>query len=404
MEYTQLKEVVQKAVDFAMANETRINTLEDGSQVKVPYSADLSKIADVGKDVEAAGQLDAFFRSLIDQAGAIVDETKRYTADLPNIHKTSWEYGAYLEVSEVAPADYEINNSVKLENGKQYPAHTYYGSDISVKIFNGRKTIEVRKSISEEYDEIRQAFQTWEQMNNLISGIMTSFENAFELAYEQIANMLIQSAIVISKTATNTSINLREMYNEAHGTALTPNECMSNPDFLRYATQMISLTRSRMTKYGYFFNNKNIPTFTKKDEQELLLLDLFSSGVETYLYSTTYNDEYVKLGKYKSTPFWQSPVGQNESNLNEVNCDFDVVSSFNYSDANNELGGGAVPNGSIKNVIGLLYDIRGIGATNERRKTNSEFTPSSDFRTYYGKAYANYYVNPNKNIVAFTVD
>ena len=131
---------------------------------------------------------------------------------------------------------------------------------------------------------------------------------------------------------------------------------------------------------------------------------MFSTGVETYLYSTTYNDEYVKLGKYKSTPFWQSPVGQNNSNLNEVNWDFDTVSSFKYNDANNELGGGVVADGTIKNVIGLLYDIRGIGATNERRKTNSEFTPSSDFRTYYGKAYANYYVNPNKNIVAFTVE
>lgn len=407
MEYKQLKDLVTDIVNRAIGL-----TEEGGSFV------DASTLVDVGESVTSANKTEFFIKSLIDQLGKMVINDRKYVADMPRIYKEGWEYGAYMEMVNILPANYEVNNAVNLVDGQDYPDDIFYGSRASVQIFQQRKTIEVRKSFTDETEELKSAFQNWEQMNKFVSALWLSIENAFSIAYEEIGMTLMSTGILTSIFKTRNYVKLLSGYNTQFGTSLTAEQAISNPDFIRYASLTIGMYRVWFTKYGYFFNDKTIPTFTPHSEQELVLLSNFSKSAETYLYSDTYHDDYVQMGKYKEVPFWQSPMKATTTttpsgtggtiDIDYANTDmfsFESNSSIYLEDKSRKIfSTGSLNVAQKSNIIGFLYDVQGIGATNERRKTTSKYNGNGDFTTFYNKGYANFYLNQKANMVAFVLE
>lgn len=264
------------------------------------------------------------------------------------------------------------------------------------------KTIETRISIAGE-EQIKTAFNSWEEMNRFTGGIMQSIENTLELALEEIGAMLITSGIAISDKATNTAIHLVTEFNTAFNpaTPLTQDTALHSIPFLRFAVAKINLYKSyfkRMTKG--IFNNGNINTWARGDNQKLVLLSDFTSNLKTILLgsSETFNPSEYSLGEYKEIPWLQSPVGEN-TKLTMADNTHIMISG----DASNKLGIGTEAYNK-SGAIGLLYDYRSIGMTMNRRKVTSEYTASADFWTYYHKLTGNYIIDTNFPMVAFFLD
>lgn len=403
MEYTQLKNLVTDIVNRA------VGTPEEGGSI-----VDTSTLADVGVAITSANKVDFFIKSLIDQLGKMVVNDRKYVADMPRIYKEGWEYGAYMEMVNILPANYEVNNAVDLVDGKEYPDDVFYGSKASVQIFQKRKTIEVRKSFTDEMEELKSAFQNWEQMNIFVSALWLSIENAFSIAYEEIGLTLLSTGIMTSIYNTKNYVKLLTDYNALYNTTLTAQTAITNPEFIRYASMVIGMYRVWFSKYGYFFNDKSIPTFTPHSDQELVLLSNFSKAAEIYLYSDTYNDDYVQMGRYKEIPYWQSPMkGTTSTPTGSPSgvIDYETTDMFSLKNnssitvkSTNGIANGNAPYVTKSNIIGFLYDVQGIGATNERRKTTSKYNGNGDFTTFYNKGYANYYLNRKSNMVAFVLE
>ena len=384
MEIKQLKELVTKAV----------------AQTTGAKLADLatSTLVDMGKDVLNSGGVEVFTKSLIDQVGKIVIESKKYTKGLPDFFIESWEWGGYLERVYTDLLDYEVNNSWDLTDKKQYPAHIFYKPNVQAKIFDELKTVETRVSFPEDY-VIKTAFTDWSTMNTFVSGIQMSVENTIEVALEGIGEMLIGSAIAISDNATNTAVHLLRDFNTATGQNIASAEdALNNIEFLRYAVRQIHLYRQRLTRMTKLFNNGNVNVWSRDENQKLVALSDFISAIDTVLLANTYHDGKLSIGDYFEIPYWQSPVGETSKFTLADNSAISIS-----ADAGNKLGIGTEKYDS-KNAIALLYDYRAIGATMRNKRVSSEYTASGEFWTYYHKLDGNYIIDANFPLVAFFID
>lgn len=384
MEVKQLKELVSNAV--AQATGAEIASLENATLV------------DMGRDVLDGGSVENFTKSLINQLGKIVVETKAYTKGLPQFFVESWEWGSYLERVYPDILDYEINNSWDLVDKKEYPAHIFYKPNVQAKIFDELKTIETRVSFPEDY-VIKTAFKSWGEMNTFVSGIQMAVENTIEVALEATSEMLSTSAIAVSDKATKTAVHLLTDYNAETGKNIeNAQDALNDIDFLRYAVRQIHMYRQRLTRMTKLFNNGNVNTWTRGGDQKLLALSDFITAIDTILLANTYHEGKLSIGEYSELPYWQSPVG------NSTKFTFGDNSHIKISaDESNKLGIGVAEYDS-KNAIALLYDYRSLGVTMKNRRVSSEYTASGEFWTYYHKLDSNYIIDSNFPMIAFFID
>ena len=384
MEVKQLKDLVKKAV--AQSTGAEIASLETAT------------IVDMGKDVLDGGSVENFTKSLINQLGKIVVETKSYTKGLPQFFVESWEWGSYLERVYPDILEYETNNSWDLVDKKEYPAHIFYKPNVQAKIFDELKTIETRVSFPEDY-VIKTAFNSWGEMNTFVSGIQMSVENTIEVALEGIGEMLLTSAIAISDKATTTAVHLLTDFNAETGKNITnAQDALNDIDFLRYAVRQIHMYRQRLTRMTKLFNNGNVNTWTRGNDQKLVALSDLISALDTVLLANTYHDGKLSIGDYFELPYWQSPV----SDLTKFTLGDNSHIKIS-ADLNNKLGIG-VEEYDSKNAVALLYDYRAIGATMKNRRVSSEYTASGEFWTYYHKLDGNYIIDSNFPMIAFFID
>lgn len=390
MKITQLKDIINGTVSTT-------GIVDQVTGAAPVANEDLSNIVDIGKVVlDFTGQgnenYDSFMRNLIDQVGKVMFVDRKYTSQAPDILKDGWEYGSILQKVRCEVPDARDNATWDLFNypkagGAAYPDPFELSKpSATAKFFNSKATYEVPITLTDV--QLRESFRNAAEFGRFIAMI----ENRIAMKITLINDGLIMATIdnLIGQTLNGTGgkvVNLLALYNGASGT-LTAAEALTNKEFLRFASATIAKYKKYVAQAGSLYNAGNYVTFTPAERLKFIANTEFAKALDAYLYSDTYNEEFVKLDGYSEVAFWQ---GSGTDNGDRLTIDVKI-----------DVNGTAT---EVKNtgVLAVMFDDEAAAVCNQNYRVTSQYNGRGEYTNYFYKWDAMYMNDVEENCVVFTI-
>ena len=366
---------------------------------------DLTGIVDLGTEVFNQGAVDNYVKSLVNHIGKVIFVNRPYSGKIPSVLMDAWEFGSVLEkISADIPAATE-NDTWNLTDGTEYKQDIFHKPVVSAKFFNSKVTFEVPVSITER--QVKESFSSAEQLNGFMSMIYAAVEKSMTiktdaLIMRTINNMVGETLFAdaaaftpegAGKTvnygsgSTVRCVNLLYLYNQSRGTALTADKCLTDGDFIRFASYQMGLYADRLQSISTLFNIGGKERFTPKDSLHTVLLSDFAKGAQAYLYADTFNKEQVLLPNAETVASWQG-AGQDYG--------FAHTSAVKIKTSGNH-------DISIGGVLGVMFDRDALGVCNLDKRVTTNYNAKAEFFNNYYKFDAGYFNDTNENFVVFFV-
>lgn len=361
---------------------------------------DLSNIVDIGKEIAGtdtfgADNFDSFTRDLIDQVGKIMFVDRTYTSQAPNILKDGWEYGSILEKVRCELPDAQDNATWDLFNypksgGAAYPDPFELSKpDVKAKFFNSKTTYEVPITLT--VDQVKEAFQSASQMSSFIAMIENRIAMKMTLCNDALIMATIDNLIGQKLHSGQNVVNLVTLYNAnkpAGASNVTAATALQDKEFLRYASKTIGMYKKYLAGASALYNEGGYVTFTPADRLKFVANTEFAKALDSYLYSDTYNEEFVKLGGYDEVAYWQ---GSGTANGDRLTIDVSV-----------DVNGTAT---EVKNtgVVAVMFDDEAAAVCNQNYRVTSIYNPRGEYTNYFYKWDAMYMNDTLENAVVFTI-
>jgi hypothetical protein len=363
---------------------------------------DLSNVVDVGKELFNATDVDNYVKSLVNQVGKIVFVSRPYRGGVPSVLMDAWEFGSVVQkISSDLPEATE-NESWELQDKKSYDVNVFYKPKASSKFFNSRVTFEIPMSFTEM--QVKDSFQNATQLNAFISMLYNEVDKSMTVKIESLVMRTINNFIAnvfhhdfssvsdgnYSGVTSTRAVNLLKLYNDLHGTTLKANECLSNADFIKYATYVMGLYIDRIQSMSTLFNIGGKAKFTPSDMLHVILLSDFSNASKIFLQSNTFNEGLVSLPNHDTVPYWQGS-GDDYS--------FSKVSDIHVNIAN----GDTTAEVNASGILGVMFDRDALGVCNQNKRVTSNYNPKAEFFTNWFKCDSSYFNDFNENFIVFFV-
>lgn len=361
---------------------------------------DLSNIVDIGKEIAGtdtfgAENFDSFTRDLIDQVGKIMFVDRTYTSQAPNILKDGWEYGSILEKVRCELPDAQDNATWDLfsypkTGGAAYPDPFELSKpDVKAKFFNSKTTYEVPITLT--VDQVKEAFQSASQMSSFIAMIENRIAMKMTLCNDALIMATIDNLIGQKLHSGQNVVNLVTLYNAnkpAGASNVTAATALQDKEFLRYASKTIGMYKKYLAGASALYNEGSYVTFTPADRLKFVANTEFAKALDSYLYSDTYNEEFVKLGGYDEVAYWQ---GSGTANGDRLTIDVSI-----------DVNGTAT---EVKNtgVVAVMFDDEAAAVCNQNYRVTSIYNPRGEYTNYFYKWDAMYMNDTLENAVVFTI-
>ena len=376
-----------------------VNTITNEVLGSSIVKEDLSNVVDVGNSIFNASKVDNYVKSLVNHIGRVIFVDRVYNGSVPSVLMDSWEFGSVLEkISCDLPTATE-NESWELVDGQTYNPNVFYKPTVNVKFYNSKTTFEIPLSFTEM--QVKESFSNAEQLNGFLTMLYNSVEKSMTIKLDSLIMRTINNMIGetinheipdsddYATTSTIKAVNLLKLYNDSHSTTITASQCLDNPDFIRYATYIISVYGERITKISNLFNIGGKDRFTPKDVLRCVLLADFKKASEVFLKSDLYNEQYATLPDSDTVPYWQG------SGANYAFSDITKIHIQLASDNTKEI--------EIGGILGVMFDRDCLGVSNLNRRVTTNYNPKAEFYTNFYKFEAGYFNDMNENFVVFFV-
>ena len=389
MKITQLKDIINGTVSTT-------GIIDQVTGAAPVANEDLSNIVDIGKTVldftSNKENYDSFMRNLIDQVGKVMFVDRKYTSQAPDILKDGWEYGSILQKVRCEVPDARDNATWDLFNypvsgGAAYPDPFELSKpSAEAKFFNSKATYEVPITLTDV--QLREGFRSAAEFGRFIAMI----ENRIAMKITLINDGLIMGTIdnLIGQALNSGGgqvVNLLALYNGTSGT-LTAAKALRDKDFLRFASATIAKYKKYVAQAGSLYNASDYITFTPADRLKFVANTEFAKALDAYLYSDTYNEEFVKLGGYSEVAFWQ---GSGTNNADRLTIDVKI-----------DVDGTAT---EVKNtgVLAVMFDDEAAAVCNQNYRVTSQYNGRGEYTNYFYKWDAMYMNDIQENCVVFTI-
>lgn len=357
---------------------------------------DLSNVVDLGKEITSAIGYDKYVKTLVNHIGKVIFVNRAYRGGVPKVLMDGWEFGSILEKIQAELPDAQENESWELEDGVSYDPNIFYKPTVSAKFFNKMVTFEVPMSFTEK--QVKQSFSNAQQLNSFLSMLYNAVDKSMTVKTEQLImrtmNNMIGETIVdeyagaqLDSKSGVKAINLLYLYNDRFGQTLDAEDCLTDPDFLRFASMVMRVHIKRLSRISTLFNVGGKARFTPRDLLHVVLLSDFVAGSEIYLQSSTFHNELVQLPNYEEVPYWQGS-GQTYS--------FDDISSIKITTSSGT-------DITVSGILGIMFDRDALGVANVDRRTTTNYNPKAEFYSNWYKFDARYFNDLNENFIVFFV-
>lgn len=381
MEVKQIYEIVNTITQETLGAENLVNE-------------DLSNIVDIGTEVFNQSQVDNYVRSLVDHIGKIVFVNRPYQGSAPSVLMDGWEYGRILEKIKAEMPVAQANESWELEDGVSYDPNMFYKPSVSAKFFNKAVTFEVPMSFTEM--QIKESFSNATQLNGFMSMLYTAIDKSMTVKLDGLVMRTINNMIgetvhddfgssSLSGGSGIKAVNLLKLYNTDFSKSLTASAALTDPDFIRYAAFKMGVYESRLMKISKLFNIGGKDRFTTSDILHVVLLSDFARAADAYLQSDTFHNEFVKLPKAETVPYWQG---------SGTTYSFSDVSKIDVKTTSGDTV-------EVPGILGVMFDRDALGVTNINKRVTSNYNPKAEFWNNWYKYDSGYFNDFDENFVVF---
>lgn len=320
--------------------------------------------------------------------GRTIISMRAYDPEMVDTVIHQFEFGLILRKIYVDIPEVEENNSWNVGESDYTPDFApVFTPTIKEHLFQNVSTFSINVTIPDNLFKV--AFRSAEDMGVLISAIFLALDNKLMQSLENMI-MITRAAYIARKLVGKQAcqaINLLPAYNKAMDASLTQANCLYNPDFLRWSSEQIRLWRKRMRKMSTLFNQAGYKRHTPEYDATLLLLDEYDSALVSYLESSTYHDELVRIANYASVPYWQG---------SGTEFAFTDTSSINIQLTDTQT---VAANG----IIGILYDYQALGVMMDDNRLVSQRNDLDEYTTYAQKVNRGYFNDMSENGIVFYI-
>lgn len=354
---------------------------------------DLSNIVDVGTEVINAAAVDNYVKSLVNRIGKVIFVNRPYTGKVPSVLMDGWEFGSVLQKITAELPNATENETWELTDGQEYKQDIFYKPSVSAKFYNSKVTFEVPISITER--QVKESFGSAAELNGFISMLYAAVEKSMTiktdaLIMRTINNMIVETFANEPQNGEARAINLLARYNTQFGKSLTAAKAIYDSDFVRFASYVIALFADRFGTISTLFNVGGKARFTSSDRLHIVLLSEFAKAAQTYLYSDTYHNEFVKLPNAETVPYWQG------SGKTYAFADTATIKTTKTVE-------GTAVNTTISGILGVMFDRDSLGVCNLDRRVTTSYNAKAEFFNNFYKFDAGYFNDTNENFVVFYV-
>lgn len=351
---------------------------------------DLTNIVDVGKELLDNTSVDNYVKSLVNHIGKVIFVSRPYSGNVPSILMDSWDYGAVVEkISAELPEAVE-NKSWELTNGTDYSPNVFYKPTVSTKFFNNKVTFEVDMSFTEL--QVKESFSSATEINSFLSMLYNAVEKSFTVKVDGLImrtiNNMIGETLDADKTSNVKAVNLLKLYNDKFGTTLTAAKCITDKEFIRFASMTMGLYIDRMSRISTLFNVGGKDRFTPADMLHVVMLSDFKASANSYLQSDTFNNEFTKLPAAETVPYWQG---------SGTDFAFNKVSAINVKTSS----GKSV---SKSGILAVMFDRDACGISNLNKRVTTHYNAKAEFYSNFFKLDCGAFNDLNENFVVFFVE
>ena len=364
---------------------------------------DLSNVVDIGTEIFNANAVDRYVRSLVNHIGRVIFVNRPYRGSVPSVLMDGWEFGSVLEKIAVELPNASENESWELTNGASYDPNIFYQPKVYAKFYNKRVTFEIDMSFTEM--QVKQSFSNSTQLNAFLSMLYDAVDKALTVRIDglvmrtinNMTAMTLRSEYDDDKGYADKSgvraVNLLNLYKArfADAATLTPEQAMTTPEFVRFATLTMKNYIDRLSKLSSLFNIGGKDRFTPKEMLHVVMLSDFRNAADTYLQSDTFHDQYTALPNAETVPYWQG---------SGTSYSFNEISDIHV---NIQAQDGSTEEVAASGILCVMFDRDALGVTNQDRRVTTNYNPKAEFFTNFYKFDAGYFNDANENFVVFFV-
>nr|DAU88254.1 MAG TPA: major capsid protein [Caudoviricetes sp.] len=309
-----------------------------------------------------------------------------YSRKFKGLNVSNQRYGNHVRKLLTIDKPFEDDDRLKLVDGESIDQYRVNKPKVLQTNFYGANVYQ--KSVTIYKDQLDCAFSSPDEFASFISMVMQNASDMIEQAHEETARATINnliSGIYAAETTSGTAntmaksnggkraINLLTLYNQTNGGALGVNDIFKAQNFesfVKFAFSTINTLADLMTDRNTLFSsqltNYTVIRHTPKDRMKFYLYTDLVNKINSEVYSTVFNPDFLKLVDFERVNFWQSALNPSQIQNKPV--------MLNKDGTLNTVG-----NTDIGNVFGVLFDEEAAGYT-----TVNEWSQPSPFNARGG--------------------
>lgn len=365
-----------------------------GGENGVTVAEDLANIIDVGVLLSnmTADAVKNFIKDVI--SGVRTEVVSRmYEGRKFRFFRDSNAYGGVLSrimaSDDLNAMDSHLINLID-DGTTSYHDGKFYGITVSDRVYE--KTDSFKVAISMSQDNYNMYFESPEAVSKFIGLIENTEERTIARKLEALEKRLIVEAV---RTAYNGNrvVNTVTAFNTFMGNTgsdvLTIADIHADRDLTAYYNDFCKKTIAELIDYvkepNKKYNDGTVLTFSPTEKVACVLLTQWATNVKYISDPIEFNN--AEMVAYETVPAWQN------SGLSMLPS-FATASSITVPNATS-----GQPDVTIDNIVGVIYDVDGIGVTNKANKVTVEEVGAEGFRTFFHHVANNYFIDTRLSCV-----
>lgn len=342
---------------------TSLYTQATGQSSMTPTNT--SEFVTVAQAVLKTGY-DTVINSISQVLGRTIFSIRPYTAKFKGLTVDEQRYGAITRKINFVDSDIENDERYTLTDGQSVDMFKVKKPKVLQTNFYGGNTYQQHITIFK--DQLDAAFQSYEEFNRFISGVMQNVMDQLEQVHEAESRAALMNFALGKKAGDSANvIDVLEEYNSKTGSSLTSETLFNSDNYVSFTKWLYAyintLMRSmseRSAKYHINVTGKEVMRHTPADRMKAYIAADFLDSIESVALPSIFGADRMKMIDWEPVTYWQS-----------INAPLVMGGVPSYLAADGTIATAA--NTVTLGVVGMLFDEDACGIT--RINQWSERTP-----------------------------
>lgn len=342
---------------------------------------------------------DALLNAISQVISRTIFSIRPYNRKFAGLFVDNMKWGNHVRKINIGDKDWEKNISYDLVDGESIDADIVSKPDILQTNFYGQCVYSKHYTIFR--DQLNIALQNEEEFERFYTMLVQNTMDMIEQCHENTARATIANLIGGKvKGDTPNVIHLVTEYNDVTGLELD-SATVKKPEnfvpFYKWAFSRIKTISGLMTErslqYHINVTGHNIMRHTPVQNQRLYLYTPEMNNVESSVFSSVFNEQYLKMMDYEGVNFWQS-----------IRTPMGIQIKANYMDTTGTVKTDTAVT-ATSSILGILMDEEAAGITTYGARTaTTPYNARGEYMNVWWHFNDRYWNDFTENAVVFLLD